>query len=239
MKVLIVDDEPLARRRLARMLARQPDVEVVGEAEDGVRARTLVDALAPELVLLDVDMPGIDGVALARALPTYVSVVFTTAHGKHAVDAFALAAVDYLLKPIEDERLGEALARVRSARRVLHDVPAPALPSPVLLRLAARAGDAVSLLDPAEVTRLYASDKYTLCMLAGRELVLDDSLSVLEARLAPHGFFRAHRSELINLYQVRGLRHEPDGAYAELSDGQRAQVSRRALPELKQRLGIA
>ena len=237
MKVLIVDDEPLARRRLARMLGRQRDVVLVGEAEDAARAQALIDTLAPELLLLDIDMPGIDGIALARKLPSHVSVVFTTAHRKHAVDAFELAAVDYLLKPIEDERLTEALDRVRTARRALSPAAVSGGP-PALLRLAARAGDAIELLDPADVARLFASDKYTLCRLGGRELVLDDSLSVLEARLAPHGFFRAHRGELINLHRVRALRHEPDGAYAELDDGQRAQVSRRALPELKQRLGI-
>ena len=239
MKVLIVDDEPLARRRLARMLGRQRDLELVGEAEDGARARTLIDTLAPELVLLDIDMPQLDGIALARQLPSHVSVVFTTAHRKHAVDAFALAAVDYLLKPIEDERLTEALERVRSARRALGPVAPPPGPGGLpLLRLAARAGEAIELLDPAQVARLFASDKYTLCQLAGRELVLDDSLNVLEARLASYGFFRAHRGELINLHRVRALRHEPDAAYVELDDGQRAQVSRRALPELKQRLGI-
>jgi DNA-binding LytR/AlgR family response regulator len=248
LKVLIVDDEPLARRRLARLLAAERDVQVVGEAADGERARALIEQLAPDLVLLDVDMPGLDGVTLARSIATSVSVVFTTAHRKHAVDAFDLAAVDYLLKPIDEARLAEALARVRArcagedAKRV-GGSPANAAPaataSVAVLRLAARAGETIALLDPSAVARLYASDKYTLCKVAGRELVLDDSLSVLEGRLAGSGFFRAHRGELINLHRVRALRHEPDGTYVELDDGQRAQVSRRALPELKQRLGIA
>lgn len=165
--------------------------------------------------------------------------VFTTAHRKHAVDAFAIAAIDYLLKPIEPARLAEALTRVRERAAAAQPVAAQsAVATPSLMRLAARAGELTELLDPASIARLYASDKYTLCRVAGRELVLDESLSVLEARLAALGFFRAHRSELINLHRVRALRQEPDATYAELDDGQRAQVSRRALPELKQRLGI-
>ncbi|MET0342228.1 MAG: LytTR family DNA-binding domain-containing protein [Polyangiales bacterium] len=234
MQVLIVDDEPLARRRLARLLAAERDVVVVGEAADAEAARAQIDDLAPDLVLLDIDMPGIDGLALARTLGPHTAVVFTTAHPKHAVEAFALAAVDYLLKPIDPARLADALARVRARGITAQPVPA----APGLVRLAARAGETIELLDPTVITRLHASDKYTLCRVANRELVLDESLSVLESRLAALGFFRAHRSELINLHRVRALRQEPDGTYAELDDGQRAPVSRRAWAELKQRLGI-
>ena len=248
MKILIVDDEPLARRRLVRLLARIGETEVVGEAGDAGEAQRLTDRLAPDLLLLDIDMPGLDGLSLAASLKREgaPAVVFTTAHAKHALDAFAVAAVDYLLKPIEEARLCEALERVRQARRVVA-APAPEVASVLRevlrerttpVRLAARAGDSIELLDPSTVTRLHASDKYTLCQRGERELVLDESLSVLEARLAPLGFFRTHRSELVNLHRVRALRTELEGTFVELDDGQRAQVSRRALSELKERLGI-
>lgn len=115
MRVMIVDDEPLARRRLSRMLARIPGMDVVAQAADAAEARALAHSLLPDLALLDIDMPGCDGLTLARELGREIAVVFTTAHRKHAVEAFALAAVDCLLKPIEEARLLEALERVKRA----------------------------------------------------------------------------------------------------------------------------
>lgn len=238
MKVLIVDDEPLARRRLSRLLSRH-DVEIVGEARDAAEAKVKIDALAPQLVLLDIDMPGTDGIAFARELGDEVAVVFTTAHAKHAVEAFAIAAIDYLLKPIEEERLVEALARVLAARGRAGGRTSPAATAaPAILRLAARSADAIELLDPARIARLHASDKYTLCRVGERELVLDESLNVLEGKLAGAGFFRVHRGELINLMRVRALRQDLEGVHVELDTGERAAVSRRMIAELKSRLGI-
>lgn len=236
MKVLIVDDEPLARRRLWRLLERLPDIDIVGEAKDGHEALSMIEALSPDLVLLDVDMPGLDGVALSRRLTGAVAIVFTTAHREHAVEAFALDAVDYLLKPIDDARLAAAIDRVRERRapaknaRRTHALP---------FRLQARAHGVVELLDPFAVSRLYASDKYTLCKVAGREYVLDESLHQLEAKLVPIGFMRVHRREIVQLSKVRALHVEPDGAELELSDGERAKVSRRSLAEVKSKLGLS
>lgn len=237
MNVLIVDDEPLARRRLRKLLARSADVIVVGEAEHGEAALALVTEESPDLVLLDIDMPGLDGLALARKLPRDVCVVFTTAHGEHALEAFRLAAADYLLKPIDESLLDEALARVRVQ---LGQKPAqlpPAAPSPVT-RLAARTAGVVELLDPARISRFYASDKYTLCQFEGREYVLDETLQDLEERLRPHGFMRVHRRELVSIQRVKALFPMGSAAEIELDDGQRAEVSRRSLAELKTRLGL-
>ncbi len=241
MKVLIVDDEPLARRRLWRLLERVTDLEIVGEADNGQHALTLIEARAPDLVLLDIDMPELDGVALAKRLTSAVAVVFTTAHREHAVEAFAVDAVDYLLKPIDEARLVAAVERVR-ARQAAAQAPAATtprvLPARILpLRLVARANGVVVLLDPALITRLFASDKYTLCQISGREYVLDESLNQLEAKLSNLGFSRVHRSELVNLGKVRALHAQVDGAQLEFEDGQRAQVSRRSLPEVKAKLG--
>ncbi|MCK6544506.1 LytTR family DNA-binding domain-containing protein [Myxococcota bacterium] len=242
-RALIVDDEPLARSRLARMLGRISDVEVVGEAADGVEARALVLGLAPDVLLLDIQMPELDGLSLAAegGLPP---IIFTTAHREHALEAFELAAIDYLLKPIEQPRLEAAIERVRArtAPRVdaaLLRTLVERITSSAPVRLAAKSGASVRLFDPAEVTRLWASDKYTLLAHEGREHVLDESLAQLEQRLAPHGFFRVHRAELVNLAAIRGLRAEDDGgATLELSDGQSARVSRRFLPALKAKLGV-
>lgn len=244
MKVLIVDDEPLARRRLRRLLSRCEGIDEIGEADSGAEALDQVNAAPPDLILLDIDMPGVDGLAVARALPSPVSVVFTTAHREHAPEAFRLAALDYLLKPIDEVHLREALGRVRARKQ-----PPPSLAHAVEqllrlrsgtapLRLSARSGDVVELLDPARIPRLFASDKYTLCRVGGREYVLDDSLSELETRLVPHGFLRVHRRELICLARVRALRPVGSAAEVELDDGQRAEVSRRSLAGLKEKLGL-
>lgn len=243
MRILVVDDEEPARRRLVRLLSQLDDVKLAGEATDGTEALDLIAELNPDLVLLDIRMPGLDGFAVASR-PHLPPIVFTTAYAEHAVKAFELAAIDYLVKPIELERLRSAIDRVR--RRELRLTPSvladligemrePRLP---LARIAARTGTSVRLLAPGDVTRFHAADKYTVVLHAGEELVLDDSLASLEERLRAHHFLRVHRSELVNLKHVRSLHGEDDGIWVELSDGQRAAVSRRMLKELKTRLGI-
>jgi DNA-binding LytR/AlgR family response regulator len=246
--VLVVDDEAPARRRLRRLLQDVAGVEVVGEAEDGHQARALVERLRPDLVLLDIHMPEIDGLTLA-ATTAMPAVVFTTAHAEHAVRAFELAAVDYLLKPIDGARLRQAVERARTRQALpdwsaLRDVVARGLghTEPARrtepARLTARLGNTVHLFDIEAVTRLHATDKYVLLQHESREFVLDESLVELEARLGPHGFVRVHRSELVRVAAIRALHLEPDGAWVELTDGQRAPVSRRSLPSLRQRLGL-
>ncbi len=240
MRVLIVDDEPLARRRLARMLQRLPGVEVAGEAADGIEALECIRTLRPDCVLLDVRMPGLDGIALATSGGDLPPIVFTTAFDEYAVRAFETGAVDYLLKPVEAPRLEAALARVRQRalanpahlERLLNDVLRRDEP----VRITARAGNVVRVFEAREIARFRASDRYTIFKHEEHEYVLDDSLAMLEARLPR--FVRVHRSELLNLDQVRALRFEDDGAVAVLADGQVAPVSRRALPDLKRRLGM-
>lgn len=233
MKVLVVDDEAPARRRLVRMLGRLDGVEVAGEAADGEEALALVRTLGPDLLLLDIDMPEMDGLELAEHgdLPP---VVFTTAHAEHALRAFEVAAVDYLLKPISRDRLAEAIARAR-ARAGMEPPSAAAGP----VRITARSGGTVHVVDVVEITRFHAEDKVTVVSHEGRELLLDESLSSLEQRLGPHGFVRTHRSELVRLDAVRALHTEDGSTSVELSDGSRAAVGRRMVAELKRRLGIA
>lgn len=243
MRVLVVDDEAPARRRLVRMLAELEDITIVGEAADGIEARALIEAHAPELVLLDIQMPELDGLALARD-PGMPAVVFTTAHAEHAVAAFELAAVDYLLKPIERDRLRRAIERARERgasaldARQLDQVVRTARDRSAAPRLAARDGNRVHLFDVAAITRLSAQDKYVVLLHDGREFLLDDSLAVLEARLAAHGFVRIHRAELVNVAAVVAIVGESGQARVELRDGQSAPVSRRELPALRRRLGL-
>jgi two-component system LytT family response regulator len=234
-RVLVVDDEEPARRRLVRMLERLGGIEVVGEAGDGEQALAMVRERAPELLLLDIDMPEMDGLELAE-LPGLPPVIFTTAHAEHAVRAFEVAAVDYLLKPIARERLAEAIERAR-ARMGRLAAASPMAEAPP--RITARSGGTVHVIDASEITRFHATDKVTIFVHEGRELVLDDSLSALEVRLGPHGFFRTHRSELVSLTAVKALHSEGGSTHVELRDGSRAAVGRRVVAELKRRLGIA
>ncbi len=243
MRALVVDDERLARNRLKRMLGRIEGVEVVGEAADGKEALELIATLEPEVAFLDIRMPEMDGLELARRLPAETRVVFTTAYDQYAVDAFEASAVDYLLKPIESERL---VAAVGKLRRYGGGPAAPELES-LLERLAqrdeppritARRGDTIRVFDPRTIPRFHAQDRYTVFRHGERDYLLDESITSLERRLSPWGFVRVHRSELVLLGTIRALKKEDDAHHLELSDGQRAAVSRRHLKGLKRRLGI-
>jgi DNA-binding LytR/AlgR family response regulator len=230
MRALVVDDEPLARERLIRMLAAIEGVEIAGEASDGAEALERIQELDPDVVFLDVKMGGIDGLTLATETPNLPPIVFTTAHDEYAVGAFEANAVDYLLKPIRMERLVGAIERVR-ARRPRIDRPRMAG-----WRLTVAENGVIKMFDARAVTRVWADGKYSIFRCEGREHLLDESLSSLEKRLAPYDFLRVHRSELVNLNCVKVLRD--GGTMLELSDGQTARVSRRFRSELEKALGI-
>jgi two-component system LytT family response regulator len=241
LRVLVVDDEGPARRRLARMLAALADVEVVGAAEDGLAAKERIASLAPDLVLLDIHMPGLDGLTLAESTQM-PAIVFVTAHAEHAVRAFELAAVDYLLKPVTMERLAVAIDRARARRGSASDTIAAVLPAArdaaIAPRLAAKDGATTRLFELADVTRLFAADKYVVLLHDGREYLLERSLNDLERALVPFGFVRIHRAELVSFAAIRELNVEGGLARVALHDGQTAPVSRRALPELRRKLGL-
>ena len=242
MKAFIVDDEPVARRRLRRMLAAHDDLDVVGEAGSGMEALDQIEAYQPDVVFLDIRMPEIDGIQLAKQLDE-VHVVFTTAYDEYAVEAFETSAVAYLLKPIEKERLTAAIDKVRKQRSRSGDRDFEELLRRIASRdepprITARRGDSIRVFDPREISRFHTQDGYVGFRHGGRVFLLDDTITALAERLADQGFIRVHRSELVNLSHVRALRREDDQSLVELADGQRAPVSRRHLKELKKRLGI-
>jgi DNA-binding LytR/AlgR family response regulator len=239
--VLVVDDEPLAREWLGRLLVRTHDVRICGEAASGDEALEKIAALSPDAVLLDIQIPGKSGLDVARALGE-TPVIFTTAHGRYALEAFELDACDYLVKPIRYEQLARALERARR-RRVLQELvrsdqeePSNAPASGERLLVSERG--TVQFIKARRVTRFRASDKYTLFQVDGVEHVVRDSLEKLEERLAPYGFIRVHRSELVRKDAVVSLVTEPGGATLELVDGQRVAVSRRYLSAAKRALGL-
>ncbi|MDX2011520.1 MAG: LytTR family DNA-binding domain-containing protein [Myxococcaceae bacterium] len=240
LKALVVDDEAPARRRLIRMLD-EVGVEVAGEAEDGEDALRQARALSPDVVFLDIRMPGLDGMTLAQTHLDLPPIVFCTAYDEFAVKAFEVSAVDYLLKPVRAERLASALEKVRAKQHASKEAVAKALSAVAPAngtRLVSSTRGEVRFFDAKALTRLWASDKYTVFLADGEEQLTEESLSTLEQRLAPHGFLRVHRAELVRLDAVKALSTEDGFHEVLLTDGQRAKVSRRSVAAVKQALGL-
>jgi len=232
MRLLIVDDEAPARARLRRLLAAIEGAEVVGEAADGEQALALAEHLQPDALLLDVQMPELDGLAVAASLPDDgPAVIFVTAFDAFALQAFDARAVDYLLKPVAPERLARALDRVRQRA-------APRVPMPTTqLLVPTRAG--VQVLRVADIQWLEAADNYVTLHTPGREWLLRRTLAGLLADLGD-GFIRVHRSIAVAWAQVAEVRPNDKGdALLRLRDGTELACSRAYRTALMQRLGQA
>lgn len=236
MRVLIVDDEAPARARLRQMLAGQPDIEVAGEAETGVQAMELAAELKPDLLLLDIQMPGSSGLDVAACLSPRPHIVFCTAYDQYAVDAFELNAVDYLLKPITRARLGQAIERVRSlahepdGSRVDSTVRAPRRgPARFLVRSASH----YMVVGESRVLYFSSDGGLTRLIADSGQYWMDPTLNELEQRLDPARFFRVSRAALINLNAVAEVFPLPGGSgEVLLKNGQRLEVSRRRFRDL-------
>ena len=234
MKALIVDDEPIARRELRRLLGTHSDVEVVGEAGGASEAERALDALGPDLMFLDIQMPQRTGMQLLEGLEDAPQVIFTTAHDEHALRAFELGALDYLLKPIAPARLATALDRVRQRLSV------PGRETlPVTRPLLVREGDQAWLVTLADVSVIEAAGNYVQLHFGDRRPLLLHTLNALEQRLDPEHFFRASRSLIVNLDHVErfdtGVRLE---LIAHLRDGKTVPFSRRQSLEFRRRRGL-
>ena len=230
-KVLVVDDEPLARKRLTSLIAREPDLGLVGESGDGVDARAKIEVLAPELVFLDIKMPGMSGLELGRALhrdkPPYI--IFTTAYTQYAVDAFAVDAVDYLLKPFDRERFAQALAKVRERLRnplpIERDTGLDALLGQLSTltaglagggadRLAIKDGTRFKFLELGEITHVQADGDYLHVHTAnGERSMIRERMQEIERRLAGGMFVRISRSVMLNLNHVKEMKPRQRGDY--------------------------
>lgn len=231
---LIVDDEPVARAGLRHLLRGQPWLHCVGEAADGPAALAEIQRLRPELVFLDIQMPGLPGTEVLRRLAEAGSpplVIFTTAHAEHAITAFELGALDYLLKPFGAERLNATLARVRAA---LGEPCPPALERLAellgrrpLTRLFVRSGASIVPVAVAGVTHFEAVGDYVAVHAGGVEHLLHLALARLEERLDAERWVRIHRGCIVNLDAVARFRRLPNGQLsAELKDGRALMVSR-------------
>jgi len=238
-KVLLVDDERPARHRLAQMLAAEPDVEIVGEAEDGEQALERIAELGPDLVLLDIQMPGCGGMEVAASLAGgRPRVVFCTAFDEHAVDAFELNAVDYLLKPVSRARLTRALERVRGAAPAVDAVARLAPDTGYPARFLGRRGTRYHVVAAGDVVFFSSEDGQTRLQAGALHYWMQPTLADLEHRLDPDRFFRVSRAAIVNLDAVREVAPREGGhGDATLANGMTIGVSRRRMPELMRRLG--
>lgn len=239
----VVDDEPLAVQRLVRLLRKTERIEVVGSATDPSEAIRLLAERTVDVLFLDIHMPEIDGFALVERLDRVPLVVFTTAHDQHALRAFEVLAIDYLLKPIDQIQLDRALdklERVAGAAaappfaELLEMVRSPRAPQ----RIASRLGDRVTLLDLDAVSHFHASDRLTYAVSGGKDHVVDETLAALERRLDPALFVRIHRNTLVNIRFITELRGDGAGLVVVLKDDAQLPVSRDRVRPLKERLGI-
>ena len=237
MRAIIVDDEPLARERLANLLTRSSDVEIVGECGDGGSAIGIIRERAPDLVLLDIQLPELDGFEILDAVSAnpLPAVIFVTAYDRFAVKAFEVHAVDYLLKPVEADRLNDALNRVRNQRlsgteprtRMMEFMQAiqshRGLPNRILLKCE----NEIICLRPSEIDWVESAGNYACFHIASQTRISRDTMHAVQCQLEKHNFVRVHRSAIVNLDRIRRLKPLLYGDYEiELRDGTKLPMSR-------------
>jgi two-component system LytT family response regulator len=249
-RTLIVDDEPLARERLSRLLASEPDVEVVGECRDGAEAVHAIQQRLPHLVFLDIEMPQMTGFDVIDAVgPEKMPiVVFVTAYDQHALRAFEVRALDYLLKPFDRERFADALSRARTqldrtetgdlGRRLLglmKDMRRDEAPTE---RLLVKSGGRLIFLRADEIEWVEAAGNYVRVHVGSTSHLLRETMHAIEERLDPERFFRIHRCRIVNMEHVQELQPWSNGEYVVvLRSGTRLALSRGYRDRLQERLG--
>ena len=239
LRVVIVDDELLARQRIEDLLAKEPRIEIVGQARDGNEAVDLIRDLHPDLVFLDVQMPGRTGLDVvetigAQAMP---ATIFTTAYERFASKAFDVAAVDYLVKPFDDERFAQALARARKAIGIATAENPDPKPE-YLERIPVESRGQIRVVPVTLIDYITASGPYAELHVGQRTFAIREKMQTLEDKLDPDVFFRIHRSAIVRLDRVDTLLHAAGGDYAvRLKDGTELSVSRSRREELEERVG--
>lgn len=254
--VVIADDEPLARDELTYLLKQCEDIEIVGEAAQGTEALEKILALKPDVAFLDIQMPNLDGLTLARKLleaDQDLIIVFATAYDKHAIQAFEVNAIDYLLKPFDEERVWKTVERIRQRLRnpknnaqneAVNDSLIELLNqfhTPKISKIAVQGEDCVVLIDPKDILYAYRETRDVFIKTANKVFPTKYTLQTLEEKLASFPFFRPHRSYLVNLNYVQELVPWFNGAYTLiLNDEKRSEVpvSRAYVKALKDILGI-
>jgi len=254
-RTLLVDDEELARSTLKRALTAAPEFdgfEIVGEAANGVEALEAVEEYCPDLIFLDIEMPGFGGFEVIQQLSNVPAIVFVTAYDEYAVRAFEANALDYLLKPVQPERLQRALGRIRQRftttaaersreqdARMAEVIALAANRVGPLKRLAARRGKRIAIVPLREIVRIEIEDKLVFACTAKERLLIEKSIGELEEMLQPSGFLRISRGELVNLEMVRELAPYFSGTWrVKLANGEERDVSRERAKQLKEAMGV-
>lgn len=224
-RTVLVDDEPLALKRLGRLLQGFPGVSIVGEASSVAEAVAVIQETKPDLIFLDIQLPDGEGFDVLRQLEEAPLVVFTTGYDQYALRAFEEASVDYLLKPVETDKLARALqklgrfGRAETGQRLEEQILAfmkhwrPETADPHMRKMTVRIGERSLLIDLSEVMFFEAKDKYVFLHTANKEYIIEETLAELEARLDPKRFVRVHRSTIVNLDQVQEIQNWFGGKY--------------------------
>jgi two-component system LytT family response regulator len=247
-RAYVVDDERLAVQRLTRLLEETGRVTIAGSTTDSAEALVFLRTNQVDVLFLDVQMPELTGFELLEKLERDVPVVFTTAYDQYALDAFAVNSIDYLLKPIEPERLDRALDKLERfagqprpdvrelARALAHELA----PGRKLERIASRVGERTTVLEAARITHFFAKDKLTFAAANGREHVIDYTIAQLETQLDARRFVRIHRATIVNVAFVQEIYPGVDGLLVRLKDDGKTELSvaRDRVRALKERLGI-
>ena len=243
-RALLVDDEVLARLALRQALASHPDIQIVGECGNASEAMQAVAALTPDLLFLDIRMPGLDGFKLLRELrpDTLPMVVFATAYGQHALRAFDANALDYVLKPIDQARFDQAMARVRQHWRGLTERPSSPTPTPpptTAQRISVRVGEHIRVIATDTIDWIEADGNYVHIHVGKQAFLHRETLRGLLDTLDPRRFLRIHRGTLVNVERIREIHPLFQGnAEVVLHDGTRLGLSRRFRAQARQALGL-
>jgi two-component system, LytTR family, response regulator len=247
-RALIVDDEPLARQRVRLLLGEEPDVEVIGESEDGFAAVDQIGATRPDLLFLDVQMPDMDGFEVLRRVPPALLpvVIFTTAYDQHALRAFEVHALDYLLKPFKPTRFKEAVQRARdlianthagvAARGLLSLLGQTPAPAGQLTRLAVKTPGKVTFVELDQIQAIEAAGKYAVVHVGQANHVLRETMSSLESHLPPQRFLRISRSVIVSIDQIQELQPLFKGENLVVLKNGKSYPTTRPIRELQQRL---
>ena len=238
-RAIIVDDEDLARQVIREMLQSHPEVEIAGECANGFEVVRMASELKPDLLFLDIQMPKLDGFEVLELIASEVAIVFVTAHDQHALRAFEVHAVDYLLKPFTADRFDAALERAK--QRIGQKLPHPAElaaatrdPGQYAERIVVKDGTRVQIIPIARLDYAEAQDDYVALASQGKKHLKQQTISSLEAALDPKNFVRIHRSYLVNLERVARLEpYSKDSHVVILNDGARLPVSRAGYVRLK------
>ena len=240
MKALLIDDERIARAELRRLLAAHPEIEIVGEARNGKEALEQIAALAPDVIFLDVQMPGMSGFELLEQLDEPPQVIFTTAFDQHALKAFEANALDYLLKPIAPARLANSVKKLSPARPVARSAASSAAtPATSLDRVFVRDGDRCWMVQFSEIVLLESEGNYTRVYFGANKPLIPRSLTLLEERLDPAVFFRASRQFMVNLKAIERI--DPgisDNLIVSVKGGHKIDMSRRQSLRLREMMSL-